>query len=155
MSTHAFTVVLTSAALALLGGCSSGGTTSGGAPFEDASTSTSDDSGAAADATDTTDAAAPSSDASSGGPSTPTKTPTEALCDRIVDECNNTYYKDAADCVKQSLDYWGSCKARIDALDAYSECIGKLPCSTIGGSYNPSSTPCASLYSDLKATKCN
>ena len=119
----------------------------------DASTDAIGDGGATPP--ETGDGGGVSTDASSDSSSGPTRSPTEALCDRVVGECKNTYYKDAADCVKQSLDYWGTCPARITALDAYSECIGKLPCSTIGGSYNPSSTPCASLYKALASTKCD
>ena len=65
-------------------------------------------------------------------------------------ECGGRYYATADDCVEASVNYWGSCPSRRDALDAFGDCMTGVSCDDYNpDTYNPSSTECAQEWSDL------
>ncbi len=73
----------------------------------------------------------------------------EAYCDHYVD-CGGTYYEDSQACVDASLNYWGECPSRRDALDAFGDCMLGIPCGDWNpDSYNPASTECADAWQAL------
>ena len=113
-----------------------------------------------ATSTETTDAESSESgiDESTGsGPTSgpgvlPGETGLDAFCRRYF-ECGGTYYADEQACIDASLDYWGECAARRDALDAFGACMSEIECTDYDpDAYNPASTPCAQEWSDLQQT---
>jgi len=73
----------------------------------------------------------------------------EAYCDHYVD-CGGTYYEDSQACVDASLNYWGACPSRRDALDAFGDCMLGIACGDWNpASYNPASTECAGEWQAL------
>ena len=73
----------------------------------------------------------------------------ERYCDAYK-ECGGTYYETADDCVQASVDYWGSCPSRRDALDDFGACMKDVPCDDYNpDTYNPASTECSQEWSDL------
>lgn len=82
----------------------------------------------------------------------PGETGLDAFCRRYV-ECGGTYYADEQACIDASLDYWGECAARRDALDAFGACMSEIECTDYDpDAYNPASTPCSEQWSDLQQT---
>jgi hypothetical protein len=82
----------------------------------------------------------------------PSRSGLEEFCDRYF-VCGGTYYANAADCVNQSVAFWGNCTQRRAALDAFSTCMAAIPCADYNpNAYNPASTPCASLWAALQST---
>lgn len=121
----------------------------GDATTADSSTSAGPSTSAASETGDDTTAPAPTD-----GPGVlPGETGLDAFCRRYV-ECGGTYYGDAQQCIDESLGYWGECKSRRDALDAFGACMSNLDCSEWNpDAYNPGSTPCAQEWSDLGASE--
>ena len=82
----------------------------------------------------------------------PAATGLEAYCD-YYKECGGTYYETSEDCVEASLNYWGDCPSRRNALDDFGDCMLTIPCSEWNPDvYNPASTDCADEWSDLGAS---
>ena len=82
------------------------------------------------------------------------RTGLEGFCDHYK-ACGGSYYKDAATCVQQTLDYWKSC--RRPELDAFGDCmLAKVRCAGWNpDAYNPASTPCASEWGAVRAKPCS
>lgn len=65
-------------------------------------------------------------------------------------DCGGTYYATAQDCVDASLDYWGSCPSRRDALDTFGECMADVSCDSYNpDTYNPNNTECSAQWSAI------
>lgn len=118
-------------------------------PSTSAASEASADGTSAGETSDDTTAPAPTD-----GPGLlPGETGLDAFCRRYV-ECGGTYYDGAQACIDESLGYWGECKSRRDALDAFGECMSNLDCSEWNpDAYNPGSTPCSQQWSDLGASE--
>ena len=79
----------------------------------------------------------------------PGETGLDAFCRRYV-ECGGSYYNDQQDCIDASLNYWGACPSRREALDDFGACMSEMECSDWNpDAYNPGSTPCAELWTKL------
>ena len=86
---------------------------------------------------------------SSGGETGVAPSGLEAFCSHYVD-CGGTYYEDEEACINASLDYWGDCPSRREALDAFGECMTGIPCDEWNpDTYNPASTDCAEEWQAL------
>ena len=73
----------------------------------------------------------------------------ERYCARYK-ECGGVFHDTAEDCVQASLDYWGECLTRRDALDAFGDCMEHVPCEDYDpDSYDPATTVCADEWSAL------
>jgi hypothetical protein len=145
----------TSGASSTTGAASTSDTISTG---DTASTSGASTTAADTSAAETTAATDDTTESGTTGPTSgpgvlPGESGLDAFCRRYV-ECGGTYYGDARVCIDESLNYWGECPSRRDALDAFGACMSEIECDDWSpDAYNPNSTPCAEQWGDLGASK--
>ncbi|MCA9638341.1 MAG: hypothetical protein KC420_20065 [Myxococcales bacterium] len=142
----------TTASATATSSASSEGTSSSASASTSSDASTSGGTSTSSDASTSSDTSTSTTGPATGPGTFPGETGLDAFCRRFV-ECGGTYYDDAQACIDASLDYWGSCPSRRDALDAFGSCMADLSCDEWSPDvYNPNSTPCAEEWGDLGAS---
>jgi len=113
-----------------------------GAPIDTGVAPPPPDAGHAIDVGFAPDASPPDSGAATG---------LAAYCGTRYFDCGGSYYSTPARCVSASTNYWGTCPSRMALLDAFSDCMMDVPCSSYDpDAYNPASTVCAAEWSALQ-----